>query len=319
MRDLLSRRGALALAALALPLPALAAWPERGLRLLTPAAPGSSTDLAARLYAERLGATLGQPVVVEPRTGADGVIAAEAMLVARDGHSLLFGPAGVVTVTPLLRERMPFDVADIVPVSLAATDFLCVAATPSLEATTIAGVVRTAREQPGTLNVATGLGGLSLALPAFLRNQALDVTVANYRSPPEAIPDLLAGRLHVLLGPLTPMMPLLRDGRARVLAVTNSERTPAAPQIPTVREQGFPELEVDGTLGLFGPRGMRADVRAALAAAMASAATDPPLVERLMSNGIVARAEASDAFSARIARQRAHWASIAASLREQRG
>lgn len=314
MLKILNRRGALTLATFALSLPALAAWPDRGLRLLTPAAPGSSTDLAARLYAERLGASFGQPVVVEPRPGADGVIAAEAMLGARDGHSLLFGPAGVVTVTPLLRERLPFDVADITPVSLAATDFLCVSAAPLLGATTVADVVRAARERPGMVNIAAGLGGLSLALPAFLRSHALDVTVANYRSPPEAIPDLVAGRLHVLLGPLTPMLPLLRDRRVRVLAVTNPERAPAAPQIPTVRDEGFAELEVEGTIGLFGPPGLSAEARNALARAMTRAAANPGLIDRLGAAGIVARAEPADAFAARIARQRAHWASVAASL-----
>lgn len=315
----MSRRRALMLAGLALPVPALAAWPDRGLRLLTPAAPGSSTDLAARLYAERLAASLGQPAVVEPRTGADGIIAAEAMLGARDGHTLLFGPSGVVTVTPLLRDRMPFDVAEITPLSLAANDFLCVAATPSLGAGTLEEVVRAARARPGGLNVAAGLGGLSLALPAFLRRQALDVAVASYRSPPEAIPDLVAGRLHVLLGPLAPMLPLLRDGRVRVLAVTNPERTPAAPDVPTVREAGFPDLEVEGTIGLFGPPGLPAEARAALAAAMARAAADPALAERLGAAGIVARAEPADAFAARIARQRAHWTAVAASLAARSG
>jgi tripartite-type tricarboxylate transporter receptor subunit TctC len=311
---MLGRRRTWMLAALALPLPALAAWPERGLRLLTPAGPGSSTDLAARLYAERLGASLGQPVVVEPRPGADGLLAAEAMLGARDGHSLLFGPAGVVTVTPLLRTRMPFDIADLVPVSLAANDFLCVAATPSLEVADIAGMVRAARERPGLLNVAAGLGGLSLALSAFLRHRALDVTVASYRSPPEAIPDLLSGRLHVLLGPLALIMPLLRDGRVRVLAVTNPERTPAAPQLPTVLEEGFPELEVEGTIGLFAAPGLPAEAGRLVAGAMARAAADPALVQRLAAVGIVARAEPPEGFAARVARQRAHWTGVAASI-----
>ncbi len=309
----LTRRAALALALL--PLPALA-FPERGVRLVTPAAPGSSTDLAARLYAERLSAEWGHPVAVEPRTGADGVIAAEAMLGARDGHTLLFGPTGVLTVTPLLRERMPFDLAAIVPVSLAANDYLCVAATPSLPAATIADVVRLSRSRPGMLNVAAGLGGLSLALPAFIRARAIEVTVASYRSPPEAIPDLVAGRLHLLLGPLAPMLPLMREDRVRVLAVTNPERTPAAPQIPTVAEAGFAELEVEGTIGLFGPAALPAEARTRIAAAVARAAADPTLVQRLHAAGIVARAEGPDVFAARLARQQAHWAAVAASNRQ---
>ncbi|HYF08713.1 MAG TPA: tripartite tricarboxylate transporter substrate binding protein [Acetobacteraceae bacterium] len=289
-----------------------AAWPERPVRLVTPAAPGSSTDLAARLYAERLAMAWAQPVLVEPRTGADGVIAAEAMLAARDGHSLLFGPAGVLTVTPLLRDRLPFEPArDIVPLSLAANDFLCVAVSAALaEVRSLGDLARLARARPGQLNMAAGLGGLTLALPAFLRAHRLEVTTASYRSPPEAIPDLVAGRLHVLLGPLAPMMPLLRDGRARVLAVTNPERTPVVPQIPTVREEGFPELEVEGTIGLYGPAALPRDARDRVAETMARAAGEPALAERLRGAGVIARAEGPDAFAARIERQRAHWTAV---------
>ena len=122
---------------------AAAGWPERTVRLVTPAAPGRSTDLAARLYAERLAASWGCPVVVEGRPGADGTIAVEAVLQQRDGHALLFGPAGVVTVTPLLAEHLPFNpAADILPVSLGALDLLCVAVSPALEG--IGGLARPA-------------------------------------------------------------------------------------------------------------------------------------------------------------------------------
>jgi tripartite-type tricarboxylate transporter receptor subunit TctC len=276
--------GVVALAAVA-PMSRVGAgsWPERGVRLVTPAAPGSSTDLAARLYAERLSSAWAQPVVVEPRTGADGVIAAEAMLGARDSHTLLFGPAGVVTVTPLLRERMPFDAArDLVPLSLAATDFLCVAAsTAGLEAASLADLVRAGRERPGAFTIAAGLGGLSLVLPAFLRERGLSMAIAGYRSPPDAIPDLVAGRLHVLLGPLAPMLPLARDGRVRVLAVTNPERTPAAPEVPSVVEAGFGELEVEGTIGVFGPANLPGVARQQVGEAMMRVAAEPALVERL--------------------------------------
>jgi tripartite-type tricarboxylate transporter receptor subunit TctC len=260
-----------------------------------------------------LAAAWAQPVLVEPRTGADGVIAVEAMLGARDGHTLLFGPVGVLTVTPLLRERLPFDPAmDIAPLSLAANDFLSIAVSPALpDVSTLLDLVRVARERPGALNIAAGLGGLTLALTAFLRVHHLAMTTASYRSPPDAIPDLASGRLHVLLGPLALVLPLTRDGRARVLAVTNPERTPVAPQIPTVIEQGFPELEVEGTLGIFGPSTMPAEARARVAEAMSRAAAEPALVERLRAVGVVARAEPPDAFGPRMDRLRVHWAKVA--------
>ncbi len=321
VRHVLPRRGAvrLALGALALPLllprrAALAAtWPERAVRLLTPAAPGSSTDLAARLYAERLAARWGQPVAVEPKPGAAGVIAVEAMLQQRDGHALLFAPAGVVTVTPLLQERLPFDpVRDVAPVALGAIDFLCVAVSPALEGVNgLADLARAARERPGSLTVAAGLGGPGLALAAFLARQELKVTFVPYRSPPEALADLVTGRLHALVGPLAPVLPLARDGRARLVAVTNPDRAPAAPEALTAAEQGFPEFALEGTLGFFAPGAMPDARRGEIAAAVAAASVDPALVDALRRAGVVARAEPPGAFALRIEGQRAHWAAVA--------
>lgn len=291
-----------------------AAWSERSVRLVTPAAPGSSTDLAARLYAERLAATWGRPVVVDGRPGADGMIAAETVLRQRDGHALLFGPAGVLTVTPLLADYLPFNpVADILPVSLGALDFLCVAVSPALEGVGgLADLVRTAAERPGVLNVAAGLGGPTMALTAFMSGRKLRAIYVPYRSPPEALADLAAGRLHALVGPLAPVLPLAREGRVRLVAVTNPERAPAVPEVRTALEQGFPELELEGTLGFFAPTAMQETVRSRIAADVAAAATDPSLVARLREVGIVARSEAAEAFAQRVERQRVHWMSVAA-------
>jgi tripartite-type tricarboxylate transporter receptor subunit TctC len=292
----------------------VAAWPERTVRLVTPAAPGSSTDLAARLYAGRLAAAWGRPVVVEGRPGADGTIAVETVLQQRDGHALLFGPAGVVTVTPLLADYLPFNpVADILPVSLGALDFLCVAVSPTLEGIGgLADLARAAAERPGALNVAAGLGGPTMALTAFLGSRGLRATYVPYRSPPEALADLAAGRLHALVGPLAPVLPLARDGRVRLVAVTNPERAPAVPEMRTALEQGFPELELEGTLGFFAPATMPEAVRRRIAADIAAAAADPGLVDRLRAAGVVAQGEAPGEFAQRVERQRTHWAAVAA-------
>ena len=292
---------------------AAATWPERTVRLVTPAAPGSSTDLAARLYGERLAARWGRPVVVESRLGADGTIAVEAVLQQRDGHALLFGPAGVVTVTPLLVDHLPFNPAvDILPVSLGALDFLCVAVSPALEGIgSLSDLARAAGERPGVLNVAAGLGGPTMALTAFLRDRGLRATYVPYRSPPEALADLAAGRLHALVGPLAPVLPLARDGRARLVAITNPERAPAAPEVRTAPEQGFPELELEGTLGFFAPATMPEPVRRRIAPDFAAVAADQTLIERLRGVGVVARAEGPEEFARRVERQRAHWAAVA--------
>lgn len=288
-------------------------WPERAVRLFTPAAPGSSTDLAARLYAERLAARWGQSVLVEAKPGADGAIAVKAMLQQRDGHALLFGPTGVLTITPLLNDHLSFDpVADVAPLSLGALDFLCLAISPALEGVSdLTDLVRLARQRPGVLNAAAGLGGPYMALVSFLRGRDLHAALVPYRSPPEALADLAAGRLHLLVGPLAPVLPLLRDGRIRLAAVTNPERSLAVPDVPTAAEQGFPELELEGTLGFMGPSAMPEDLRARIAADIAIVASDPRLAERLRASGVMARAEAPAAFTARLERQRAHWADVA--------
>lgn len=306
----------LAAAAAMAPVRAIAAggWPERAVRVVTPAAPASSTDLAARLYAERLAARWGRPVVVEGRTGADGTIAVEAVLQQRDGHALLFAPAGVVTVTPLLVDRLSFDpAADLVPLSLGAIDFLCVAVTPALSGVAaLADLARALVQQPGALNVAAGLGGPAMALTAFLRGRGLQAAYVPYRGPPDALADLATGRLHALVGPLAPVLPLARDGRARIVAITNPDRAPALPDTPTAVEQGFADLELEGALGFFAAAAMPEPVRAQIARDVAGAAADPALADRLRAAGVIARAEGGKAFARRIAQQRAHWAAVAA-------
>jgi tripartite-type tricarboxylate transporter receptor subunit TctC len=317
-----SRRGAAALAcALALAAagarPARAApeaaWPDRPVRLVCAGSPGSSPDVAARLYAERLSARWNRPVLVENRPGVDGALAVQHMLAQRDGHhTLLFTFVAALTVSPLLHDRLPFDpVGDVSPISSGAGDFAVVAAAPGLPAPDLAGLVELARNRPGALNWASAAGDVYMAFLGFARRQGLDMNYVSYRTPAPALSDLSEGRLDVAVLPLALALPQARAGRMRVLAAANPARSPAAPEVPTAAEAGFPELAFESAFGFFGPASMPAALRERVAADVRAAAAEPDLVARLRSLGMVAVADTPSEFAAAVEANRARWAEAA--------
>jgi tripartite-type tricarboxylate transporter receptor subunit TctC len=284
------------------------AWPDRPVRLITPGAPGTSPDLAARLYAERLAARWGVPVPVENRPGADGTLAAEALTQQRDGHTLLFSFIAAFTVAPLLYERLPFDPAEIAPISTGTVDWLALVAPPTPLVADLAALVEAIRRQPGKLNWASGAGDQYMAMLGFVRQRGLEMQFVSYRAPVAALPDLTEGRLQLLMLPLAAALPQARAGRLKLLAVTNPDRAAAAPEVPTVAEAGFPELSFQGTLGFFAPRGMPAALRERIAEDVHTVATDSAFAERVSSLGMVPRAETPAEFARIIEQNRAHWA-----------
>ena len=290
-----------------------AAWPERPVRFVCAGSPGSSPDVAARLYAERLSARWNRPVQVENRPGADGTLAVQHMLAQRDGHhTLLFTFAAALTVSPLLHERLPFDpAADLAPISSGAADFAVVAAAPGLPVSNLADLVELARRRPGALNWASGAGDIYMAFHGFARRRALDMNYVSYRTPAPALADLSEGRLDVAVLPLALALPQARAGRMRVLATANPARPPAAPEVPTAAEAGFPELAFQAMLGFFGPATTPLPLRERIAADVRAVADEPGFRERLQSAGMTASAEAPAEFAAAVEADRARWAAAA--------
>jgi tripartite-type tricarboxylate transporter receptor subunit TctC len=291
-----------------------ATWPERRVRLITPATPGSSLDLITRLVAERLSARWGQPVVVEGRPGADGIPALEAMLGAPPGEALLSTNHGAITVTPILHPRLGFDPMTEMPsvVDLTADQF-GVAVPAALPVRDLVGLIAHARERPGALNYTAAPGPPYLAMRAFLRDAGLDMVFVGYRGVGVAtVSEMLAGRLHAMMVPLVPVVGAAREGRLRVIAVTGPERAPALPEVPTSTEQGFPGFRQEGIHGLFGWRGMPDVLRDRIAAEAAAVVADPALAERLSSAGLMVRRGGTPAtFAATLAEQRGRWAALA--------
>jgi tripartite-type tricarboxylate transporter receptor subunit TctC len=300
----------------ALPPPALAqGWPQRTVKLIVPLPPGTATDVTARLYGERLSARWGKSVVIENRPGPDAMVAVTSFVSGRDDHTLLFSFGGPVTINPVLHEKLPYDPQrDLVPIVSASDSFIAVAVTAALEIASMDDLVKRAKAEPGKLNWAATAGLPQFAFAGFQKSAGLDMTQVSYRDFTPAFQDVSEGRISVAATGLVTLLPLARAGKVRLLLVNNRTRSPAAPEIPTASEAGYPELAVDGFQGFFGWRDMPAELRQQIAADVRAAAADPALGARLSSIGQAVRAGTTDDFVAMIEEQRAKIATIARAI-----
>lgn len=274
-------------------------WPHRTVRIIAPVPAGSGSDFSARLFAERLSQRWGQPVIVENRPGADGVIGVSAFLSTDDDHTLLFAISAVFTVLPITHEKLPYDpVRELVPISPTSDVVLAIAATEKQSIRTLDGLVQTARAQPGKLNWASSPGLPPFVVGGFLKNAKLDLAFISYRDLAPALQDLGEGRIDVFVHALGVIMPQVQAGRARLLAVASEVRVPLAPDVPTVTEAGFPELRMDGVVGFFGKHGMSDTLRDRIASDVRAVANDPGIRERLAAVGQAARPGTAAEFAA---------------------
>jgi len=286
-------------------------WPQRTVRLIVPNPPGSAVDLTARLYAERLARLWRQPVVVENRLGADGIIAATAFVNAHDDHTLLFSFAGLITINPLIHEKLPYDPArDIVPISSAAVNFLAIAATESLKVNSLAEFLTLAHSQPGKLSWAATPGLPQYAFAALQKSAGLNIQEVVYRDFAPALSDFAEGRIHAISTSLALLLPLIQAGKAKMLLVTTRERSPLVPEVPTAQEIGHPELTFEGVVGFYGWRDISVDLKDRIAADVRAVALDPVVGERLAKSGTIVRAGTPVEFAQALEDQRAKVAAV---------
>jgi tripartite-type tricarboxylate transporter receptor subunit TctC len=281
-------------------------WPQRTVRMITPLGPGSGMDVAARLFAERLSQKWGQPVVVENRQGADGILAVQSFLTDRDNHSLIFGFGGLHSINPLIHgDKLPHDVRDVVPVASAIDSTLALIVSKAMGADTLQDFVKAAREQPGKINWAATTG-LPLYVVASLQKAAgIDITQISYRDFGPAFQDFASGRVQLLATGITLLLPQVNAGRGKLVMVTNTVRSPLAPDVPTAAEAGFPTLAFNGTNGIYGWRDMPEALKARIAADIREICADPAVAERLKPTGATLRPGNAAEFTAAIEDQRA--------------
>jgi tripartite-type tricarboxylate transporter receptor subunit TctC len=272
-------------------------YPARPVRVMVGFAPGGPNDIIARAYSVRLGESLGQPFVVENRTGAAGNLAAEAVArAAPDGYTLMLGSTGTNAVNPSLYAGLPFDpVRDLAPVAIVATSPSALAVHPKVAAQNVRELVALARAQPGRLTYASAGSGSSQHLSAELFKQAAGVDIVHvpYKGAAPGITDLLAGQVDMSFAPVANVVPYAKSGKLRLLAVTGASRSEFAPGVPTVAESGLPGFDVVTWYGVFATAGTPSGVLERLNAELRKIAQAPQLKDQLAGLGIDAAASAS--------------------------
>jgi tripartite-type tricarboxylate transporter receptor subunit TctC len=289
-------------------------WPRRPVRVVTPFGAGTANDISARYFADRLAKRWSQPVAIENRPGADTVVGVGAFVSAQDDHTLLFSTASSVTLAPLMNDKLPYDPSrDLAPISTACDTTIVIAAAASSNILSLADLVSRVRAEPGKLLWASGPSLPKFLFEAFLKSHALDMVYVPYKETTPQLTDLGEGRIHVVITGLVGALPVHKTGKARFLAVTNSERAASFPNIPTVREAGQPSMSADGLSGFFGWRDMPVELRNRIAADLRTIALDSELKSRLESIGQTLRVGTPAEFAAAIEVQRL-WATETAKI-----
>ena len=288
-------------------------WPTRPVKFILTLGAGSGSDIGARMFADRLSKRWGQPIVIENRPGGDGIVAINAFVGAHDDHVLLFAPTSSFTAHPFLHDTLPYKASDLVPITRVSNTVVTISVPANAKANSLKELFDEARAEPGKLNWAGLTGALDFMFAGFLKNEGLNITKVPYKNPVEAANDVGEGRVQVYEAALAIVRPQLESGKLKLLAVTNTARTPAQPKIPTVREAGFPALEIDGLVGLFGPPGMPLDLRERITADF-KASADPIVEDRLTATGQLMNIGGPDEFAKSIEAQRATIASFAKTL-----
>ena len=308
------------LAALLTPLFAAApasaqAWPTRPVKFILTLGPGSGADIGARLLADRLSKKWDQPIVIENRPGGDGIVAITTFLAAQDDHVLLFTPSSSFLGHPYLHDNPPYKQSDLAPIARVSNTVVAISAPADLPVKSFKDVVELIRTKPGQLNWAGLTGALDMILEGWFKSVGLDIKKVPYRNPVEAATDLAAGRVQVYEAAYAIVRPQVQAGKIKTLAITNTERASAIPDVPTVAEAGFPALTIDGLVGLFGPTTMPMNLRERIAADIKAVMdSDPTVRERLIMTAQVPNPGGPAEFAASIDQQRAVVAKAAKEL-----
>jgi len=262
-------------------------WPQRTVRFIVPLPPGTSTDLVARLFADRLAERWRQPVVVENRQGGDGIPAVGGFVSARDDHTLLFSFAGIVTINPLIYDKLPYDpVRDLVPVASVADNFIGVGVPEMLKVNSLDDFVQLARSQPGKLNWAASPGVPHYAFVALQKSAGIDMLQISYRDFRPALQDVGEGRIQAVATGVALMLPQMQAGKIKLLMVNNRRRSPQAPDVPTATEAGVPVVYAAWN-GMLAPAGTPPEVVAKLHAEMKRIMEAPDMRKKVADVGLI--------------------------------
>jgi tripartite-type tricarboxylate transporter receptor subunit TctC len=251
-------------AAIASPGATLAAYPDRPITIVVPYPPGVTVDLLARAVGREMSQSLGQQVIIDNRPGAGGSVGAEYVAKAQgDGYTLLMCTNSPLTTNLALYPSLRYDtLRDFVPILLAGENGLVVVANPTLPVKTFGELIALAKKQPGMLAAGTSGNGTTahISLAQINKRAGVDITHVPYNGGVPSLTAAMSGEVQITISDIVPALPLIRDGRLRVLATTSEHRPQIAPDIPTIAESGYPGFNVVAWVGLVAPKGVPADV-----------------------------------------------------------
>ena len=279
------------------------AYPSKPVKIIVAYPAGGANDIVARAIGQELAQDLGQAVVIENRSGAAGTIGADAAAKSPPDGYTLFMAAGAHTLAPSLHAKLPYDIVrDFAPVSLAALGTYLLVVHPSVPAKSVQELIELAKAKPGALNFASSGAGAPPHLAGVMFQKLAGVTLNHvpYRGDTPAINDLMAGHVQLAFLSIQPLIPQVKAGTLRALAITSGKRSAAVPDLPTVAESGLPGYDIGTWWGLLAPAETPRPIVDRLATAMRKATAVPSVKERFAAGGNVAQSNSPEEFAAMI-------------------
>jgi tripartite-type tricarboxylate transporter receptor subunit TctC len=290
------------------------AYPTKPIRFLVPYPPGGSTDPIVRIVAQKLTEAWKEQIVIDNRAGGGGNVATDLVAKASpDGYTVLLGTVSTICINPSLYQKLPFDpVKDLAPVSLIVSGFYLLAAHPAFAPASVAELVALARAKQGQLNYASGGAGSAphLAMELLKQMAKIELTHVPYKGTGPALNDVLGGHVPMLFGSAASILPLMKAGRIKVLAMTGSKRSNTMPEIPTVAEAGYPGFEVDSWYGVLAPARTPPPIVSALHREIARIVQLPDVRARFAALGLEPVGNDPAQFAKIISNDLARWAGV---------
>jgi tripartite-type tricarboxylate transporter receptor subunit TctC len=291
---------------------AFAAYPDKPIRVVIGFPAGGPLDQHARLLTDKLQAVLGQPLIVDYKSGAGGTVGAQDVMKApADGYTLMLANTGVMVINPALYSKLPYNtLKDFTPIARTAMQPLALLVNPKVPANTLKEFIAYAKSKPGQINYGSaGNGGISHLVPEMFKNATgLFMVHIPYRGSAPAFTDLMAGQVQFMGESIPQAASYHKQGKVRALAVTSSQRNPALPDIPTVIEAGIKGFEVVGFYGFLAPAGLPKDITAKLSDAFKQVMTNPEVRNRMITQGADPAFLGSEEFAQFLASETPRWA-----------
>ncbi|SHN65419.1 Bug family tripartite tricarboxylate transporter substrate binding protein [Bradyrhizobium erythrophlei] len=301
-------------------LPAAAAhagdFPSRTVTIVSPYQAGGTSDLVARVLAQKLGERWGKTVIVENKPGANGGTGVNAVVsAAPDGHTLLAAASSALTLNPLFYPKLNYDpVRDLTPITRTGLVANVLVINPALPVNDVKSLIGLARQKPGTLTYASqGVGSNGHVTGEFFKQRAqIDILHVPYKGSAPAVQDLLAGHVQIMFDNLPSVLPLIRAGELRALAVTTAERSPELPEVPTISEAALPGFDTSAWFALLAPKGTPVAIVQEIEHAAVTVLTDPETRERFRTAGVAVVADGSSELTKHIASETVMWRDVIA-------